>query len=155
MKFLLLCLFGTFHISIFAQDLLSSSGAHHQTNTVQVSWSIGEISIADYSGTNFNWTEGVHQPIIPLSGMTLEEGLDNPQAFLYPNPVHDELFIQSEDGNDFTRFEIVDGSGKILINKDLKSDTQSVMLSSLVPGIYFLNIYNKVSLALTYKIIKE
>ncbi|MEZ0005426.1 hypothetical protein ABH942_000777 [Flavobacterium sp. 28YEA47A] len=54
---------------------------------------------------------------------------------IYPNPTADQLFVQL---NDVTEVTIVDMTGKIIQHETLKSGNNSIDVSSLASGMYFI-----------------
>jgi len=153
MKLLLICVFGLSFFIGFSQELVSSAGSHSQTNTVQVSWSLGEVTIANTQTQKLYYGEGVHQPIVANSGISIDEEVALPTLSLYPNPTNGNLFIENDE--DYIRYEVVDMAGKILIKDDLTKGQDLVNLSPLSTGQYFIRFYTKTNLIRTNKIIKQ
>ena len=77
--------------------------------------------------------------------------IDEHSAFVYPNPVHDELFISTPHDN--CHLVICDVSGRILIKKEVKDKSQ-IDVTSLKKGLYLLKIMGD-SFRYTTKIIKD
>lgn len=65
------------------------------------------------------------------------ENLTTENMFLYPNPVTDMLFIQSE--NVITSLKVIDLAGNVVQNSTSDS-IQSIDLSSLISGVYFVEL---------------
>lgn len=55
---------------------------------------------------------------------------------IFPNPVQDYVNIESE--KNFIAYEIIDGSGKSILNKDFKSP--KIDISNLKTGVYFIKL---------------
>jgi hypothetical protein len=64
----------------------------------------------------------------------------------YPNPVDNILIIRSESPLDI---QIVDGTGKVRINQNRLQGLQTVNVSALEKGLYFLRINNRSTGVLT------
>ncbi len=79
---------------------------------------------------------------LPSSATTAVENIEiqNPQNLqVYPNPVKDKLFIQSETG--ISKFEIYDITGKQILTGNM-ANVKSINISALPTGVYVLKIGN-------------
>ena len=86
------------------------------------------------------------EEILSVQNAALTEGLS-----IYPNPSSEYINVVSKNEN-LSRIVIADITGKILISlEQLDVEKQSINVSSLSEGIYFVNINNSV----TKKIIKK
>jgi hypothetical protein len=72
---------------------------------------------------------------------------------LYPNPVHDELFVQLNT-TDKTTIQLFDATGKVLIQKTVNAAENSIDTSNLVNGLYFVKV-NSNEGTITKKVIKN
>jgi hypothetical protein len=59
---------------------------------------------------------------------------------IYPNPASDILIISNS--NELDRVQIINIFGSIVLNQDIKLTTGEIDLSSVNPGVYFINIYS-------------
>jgi hypothetical protein len=66
----------------------------------------------------------------------LEEGLARIDVF--PNPVKDELFVQSS--LPVSQLELLNNSGKSILTENYKAIFFELNLPVLIPGIYFLKL---------------
>ncbi|KFC21394.1 T9SS type A sorting domain-containing protein [Epilithonimonas lactis] len=55
---------------------------------------------------------------------------------IFPNPVQD--FVNIESDKNFIAYEIVDESGKLIVNKDMKGS--KIDISNLKTGVYFIKL---------------
>ncbi len=65
---------------------------------------------------------------------------------IYPNPATNQLFIRASSGAPATQFTITSAPGQTMISRSLTFEGQSVVgvnISSLSPGIYFLQLSNE------------
>ena len=86
------------------------------------------------------------EEILSIQNPTLSEGLS-----IYPNPASNNFNVVSKNEN-LTRIVVADITGKILMSlEQLDVEKQSIDVSTLSEGIYFVNINNNV----TKKIIKK
>jgi hypothetical protein len=74
------------------------------------------------------------------------------QTYLYPNPVHHQLFLTNTKG--FTAGHIVDFMGKRILELGLKEGNNSLELSELPNGIYWLQLKSSTEIE-NHQITKE
>jgi len=55
---------------------------------------------------------------------------------IFPNPVRDYVNIESD--KNFVAYEVIDGSGKLILNKDFKGS--KIDISNLKTGVYFIKL---------------
>ena len=79
--------------------------------------------------------------------------LQNNEISVYPNPANDKLFINST-GLAITKIELVDYTGKLVYSKNSLNQNESLDISGLVNGIYFVKAYATTGLY-SSKIIKK
>jgi len=96
-----------------------------------------EVSVAQSISNYFNTTSN-HYPMsarfqFPVLG-TPEFAQKN-ALVVYPNPATDHLFAQLDEATDIT---IVDMTGKIIQQESLQSGNNSINVSSLASGLYFI-----------------
>lgn len=91
---------------------------------------------------------------IDITGNSIEDINSEIYVSVYPNPVSDGLNIELENLNGFS-YSIVDLSGRrILSNSDMIFGRETIDLSNLTPGVYFLNI-SSLKGNFTQKILKD
>ncbi|WP_317896748.1 T9SS type A sorting domain-containing protein [Aurantibacillus circumpalustris] len=87
-----------------------------------------------------------------ITGITENE---NENIFaVFPNPASNNLTIENKSSTQSLRLEICDLLGKSICKQNLEG-TQTIDVSSLQNGIYFLQVYDKMELLFTKKIVKE
>jgi len=99
-------------------------------------WRNGEELYALTDGTNAATASSI---FVVERGNTGINDVQTNSISLYPNPVKDELLVQSETHID--KFEIYDIMGKQILNGSL-SNSKSINVSALSAGIYVLKIGN-------------
>ena len=148
----------------------SSDGSHwtkYSSNPVLSgtpgSWdatSVGFCSVVDsagvkykmwYSGCNSGQTGSIGYTEMDASSFGIEDFSDNGLS-VYPNPVNEQLTINSEVFGQF-HYKITSMNGKQLYNGYFKGNALSIDLSSLQSGIYLITIRSEEFLA-TRKIVK-
>jgi C1A family cysteine protease len=83
----------------------------------------------------------------------IEANPSNSEIKVYPNPVSDELIIESEGTNNFGEFEIINSLGQVVFTGILDGKTV-VETSSFTPGIYLVKLKSGKSFELR-KIVKS
>lgn len=93
-------------------EVIASAGEHYNNGTTQLSWTLGEVTVATYdNGTNI-LTEGFHQTQLTVT--SVEEVLSNVRLNIYPNPTSELLNIEfGNNGQDIT-LQLFDMSGKLI-----------------------------------------
>ena len=81
-----------------------------------------------------------------LSGI---DNVETPNLKLYPNPVQDELEIESGELR-VENYSIVNMAGQVVMHGKLQNETTAINVSALPSGIYFLKAENR-----TGKFVKE
>lgn len=72
---------------------------------------------------------------------------------IYPNPTNDVIFIQNEESTmPIEKIELLDLNGRLILTEE--KFEESLNLSSLDQGVYFLRIYNNAQIVGAKKIIK-
>jgi len=112
---------------------------------VQVNTSSGQVAIDNIEWTTY--TTGIAK--------SKEENLDNPvsEFNMYPNPANDVLTIITNNSSN-NPYTIIDIYGRIIERGNLK-DEAKINVSTLVKGLYFVNITDDKGKTQTKKFIKE
>lgn len=69
-------------------------------------------------------------------------GVHSSQAFLYPNPSSDELFVEFSMAYSEATFRLMDIKGRNVYEKQLTLNRQSINIKAVPPGLYVYQIYN-------------
>ena len=98
----------------------------------------------------------VWQDFNPINGdasVSTNEHKSESAVKLYPNPVHNTLFLELNNTSK-NNVEIIDATGKLLLQKTVNNGTNSIDTSNLTTGIYFVKISSDRG-SVTKKIIKK
>ncbi|MEZ0005425.1 endonuclease/exonuclease/phosphatase family metal-dependent hydrolase [Flavobacterium sp. 28YEA47A] len=96
-----------------------------------------EVAVAQNINNYFNTTSN-HYPIsarFQFSVLDTPEFAQKNALVIYPNPATDHLFAQLDEATNIT---IVDMTGKIIQQESLQSGNNSIDVSSLASGLYFI-----------------
>lgn len=134
----------------------AATGGDEQWKTVQSTWpfqlseGIDTIRITSNGAKwNLNWLE-----FIPFNetGTSINKASSHLNTLrLYPNPVRDILTIANADG---ARLKIYNSTGRMVLQEEIVSNNQAVVLNGLETGIYIVNAVNKDHMS-TNKFIKR
>lgn len=133
-----------------AQDnlnLVSSAGRVDSNNSIQLEWSLGEVSINSHVA-NLRLSEGFHQPKYAITSINTESPLN--ELKISPNPTTGFLHMDGLDLKDADlQLHRVDGT-----TVKSKINGQMIDLSGLSTGIYILTVYQNKQHS-SFKIIKH
>lgn len=133
-----------------AQTFIGSGGSTMVSNSMSVSYSIGEIAISTLSNVDKVYTQGFLQPNI---GRTVAVSVtESPYTMvLFPNPVKDEINLKLPLDH-FFQYHIFSNGQSI---KSGVLDGKPITTSHLTPGIYFLQLTAKdAQISKTIKFVK-
>ncbi len=140
---------------INAQEVVAPAGNHHTTSQGSVSWTLGETVISFYSNDQFLLTQGFQHGMITIS--TLVGHTEWAAIFqAYPNPAGDHLIITSQkEFNWSVKYELFGLEGKVMQHGGLLFPETKIDVHHLLPGAYFIRIYQHHRLLTTFKILKQ
>ena len=91
--------------------------------------------------------------VIPFTNVGIASIKNNNSFNIYPNPVSNELIIESDGSNNGIAFEIMNAIGQVVYKGKLLDKTV-VQTTGFTPGIYLIKLENGKSFEFK-KIIKE
>ena len=139
--FLSVCSYAQFTLE---PGVIASGGSYAETETMSISWTLGELATATLAGGDMILTQGFQQPFDFGTGINPEKL--NWQITAFPNPVSDVLFVRFDiqRTREF-RIEIQDVTGRVLSLEQHKEifpgDVVQVNASSFTYGVYFLKVF--------------
>jgi hypothetical protein len=145
-----------------AQESLNATGGNASGSGGSVSYSVGQFAYQTYTGSNGSVAEGVQQPYEISLVTAIEEALGiNLSVAAYPNPTADYLTLSIEDNvktsHDLSlmSYQLYDMQGKLLQSEKITDNQTSIIMSNLMPAIYFVKIIQGNKEVKTFKIIKN
>ena len=145
----------------YAQDsksglIVGSSGTGKTTDNTTLSWTIGQPIIKTFSNGDVHLSSGNQQTDTKLLVTAVED--KNTTAFkiaAYPNPTQEKLTITfNEPLKTPSSYDIISSDGKCVASNPILGNNQTVDVSSLLTGMYLLNIQVNNSTQ-SFKIIKQ
>ena len=142
---------------VSAQKVIASAGGSASSSSgASMSWTLGETCIGTAkSATGSSMVIGFQQPMAVKKGVVTSVVQEKKSLVtVSPNPVVKQVQISfSQEPEKGTIIVIYDGQGRI-IRKQVAAMDQSLNLSSLSPGMYYLILSNGGKQIETIKLIK-
>jgi hypothetical protein len=76
------------------------------------------------------------------------------QFSVYPNPAHDKVSIRVDNFQTPIRLDVMNAIGQVLMQKELKSGEEELLINDLLPGVYFIQL-SEGNKKQTHKFIKQ
>ncbi len=135
--------------------LISSGGGMTQSGSLLLSYSLGEPCIS-YTQSGVHWvTEGFQQPgNINLTSVDINSTSE--YSFrVYPNPVANELHIESTDPGLWQLVQIVNVLGQPILTESIVANDKLIIdITRFSSGVYLLYILDHTSIPVTQSFIK-
>lgn len=135
-------------------DVIASTGGYFANGTGSLSFTLGEPVIPTYGDGSNILTEGFQQTDYSFTAVD-EITPANVGISVYPNPFASTFTIQNS-GAKQLHAEIIDVTGKVILEKELTTQKTMVNLSNLSDALYFLRVYDETGTTVqTFKIEKS
>ena len=152
----LMLFFSSAVLTLNAQEIVTTSGLNASGEGGTISYSVGQVSVAQNTGTEGSVIEGVQQPYIIDPTVGSEIANINLKLATYPNPTSDEIIMTAEDLDlENFSYQLLSNEGKVLISKASIESTNKISLQSFPANIYLLNIYRDQIIIKSFRIIKN
>ena len=125
-------------------SVVASGGNYAETESMSISWTLGELAATTLTGGDMILTQGFQQPFDYGTGINTEEL--NWGITAYPNPVANTLYVKFdiERSRDFW-IEIQDVTGRAISLEQHKEifpgDMIQLNTSNFTYGVYFLKVF--------------
>ena len=156
-NYLLLILVLTASVSVKAQQLevVATSGDFYENSSGSLSWTLGEVAIETLSETNFILTQGFQQSKLTLTAINDLQTLGI-ELSVYPNPTNSFLLIEVKtDKQRDLQINLFDLNGKLILQKKIIVNKQTVHMQNYKPSIYILKVTEGNKEIRTYQIVKH
>jgi len=143
-KHLFILIFGSLFIQqAISQSLnhnaIAASGNHVSGASASLSWTLGELAIQTIENTSSLLTQGFHQG--ELEAVSIEDFYEVfGKIEIYPNPSAHFLYIERTYRTPSLFLELIDLSGKSILQKQLRELKGQINLEQLSSGIYMLHL---------------
>ncbi|MDD4673844.1 MAG: T9SS type A sorting domain-containing protein [Bacteroidales bacterium] len=139
-----------------AQESINATGGNASGSGGSASYSVGQMVYTTNTGTNGSVAQGVQQPF-EISAVTGIEEAKSIQLSVsaYPNPATYYLTLEVRDFRlSNLTYQLYDMQGKLLQSERITGNQTSIVMSNLVPAIYFVKVIEGNKEIKTFKIIK-
>lgn len=106
-----------------------------------------------FSGGQLKYVGTLRKYFFNIGGLNTSEVDRHTTVKVYPNPVRDYLNFQSRET--VSRFEIYDQNGRHVISDKSMSLKNAVDVSGLIPGVYFINVFDNKGVLSSTKFVKQ
>jgi hypothetical protein len=136
-----LCILGIHYCNSqnLAPDIVASAGGSASNASCSLNWTIGEPIIETGNSNSAFLTQGFQQPsniiIASVDNTSNSTGIN-----VYPNPFQSSISIKTNN-NESLLVQIMDMAGKVLVNRNLQSKTETLNLEELASGMYLCKVY--------------
>ncbi len=138
----------------YSQEVVSPAGAHHQSQAMSISWTLGEAVIETFVSGEYILTQGMHQGELLVTSIHEHEMIS---VNVFPNPVTNVLHIEL--ANDFMDGELTmqlfDISGKLIDSQKISHPETLYPFQKYKPGVYMLSITLESGERQTFRIVKK
>ncbi|HPF97008.1 MAG TPA: T9SS type A sorting domain-containing protein, partial [Mangrovimonas sp.] len=112
---------------------IDSGGSSTSTGSIQILYTLGEVSVQEYSLGNLQVSEGfINSFPEGTLGLATETPAEN--VLLYPNPAHDRFYVTGT--QPIKKLMLYDMSGKLMAS----TDQNQMAVGHLASGVYFVQI---------------
>lgn len=148
---------GKIHISTITPEVYPWNGIYFDGVPIQVEaihnwgwlfshWGTDPLITDEFNNTFFDTltNSSVNFTAYFVEDLSAINGTDHTDFMIYPSPASEEVFLVSQNGTTFenANYEIVDINGNIVQQGSLEaeSDRQTIAISALTSGIYFVRL---------------
>lgn len=141
-----------------AQTSVNATGRSATGSGGSVSYSVGQVMYQTHTGTDGSVAIGVQQPY-EISAVT---GVEHEAITLaisaYPNPTVDNITLHVDVSTELNihtmSYQLRDISGKLLQSEKIAGSQTNIVMSDLLPAVYFVRVLERKNEVKVFKIIK-
>ena len=147
--------------AVYAQEVVSTAGSYGETTSGSLSWTVGEPVIETITDGTNTLTQGFQQSKLTVTAIS-DLKVPGIELSVYPNPTSSFLSIEikSDKQRNFM-LNLFDLSGKLILQKKMTGNKQTIKMQNYKPGTYILKILQgkdnstDAKFCVSYKIIKK
>jgi hypothetical protein len=136
--------------------VVNSSGGEASTETISITWSMGELITQTFYAGEKILTQGLLQPEILVSNLV--ENFDAKQLPIkvFPNPTMEHLNISLDDfSSRMLSYALYDIRGELVRSGNIQNSIETFSVVNLTPSVYFLRILEANKIIKVFKIVKQ
>jgi hypothetical protein len=146
LAFIVLYLFTQLNAQQISTSLIGSAGDYFTTETMTLSWSMGEVAVETFSINDLYLTQGFHQAN-DFSTIISHPVVSIQKIKVFPNPTSHSFTVEFSDAkgveNDNTyEIQIFNMEGQLLRSKTIIESRNSVDIEHFNTGTYIVRIRN-------------
>ena len=139
------------------QEVIASQGSYDVGHAMTLEWTLGEAFVETLNDKSMLYTQGFHQPTLPILKSISDKTLVS--SLVFPNPTKNKIeILVSNYDEDIFYIQMYDLQGRLIKERtsDLQTSSLKVDISNLHSGIYLLQVIgDKGSYQKTHRIIKQ
>lgn len=139
-----------------AQQASTATGGNASGSGGTVAYSVGQIVYTTSTGISGSVAQGVQQAYEISTTLGIDNHSINLELTAYPNPTTNflTLYIVNNELSTLS-FQLLDLTGKLIENRKITSNSETIAMENLPTAIYFLKVVNNNKELKTFKIIKN
>ncbi len=138
-----------------AQQVIATSGGTGQNTSGTITYTLGELVIETYSGTDKKLTQGFQQSRLIITAVSEIKGLSY-TVTAYPNPTTNFIKIKLEkDFPETLDYLLMDINGKVLSSGKIENGETDISFEDNAVGTYFIKIIQEKKEVKTIKVVKQ
>lgn len=139
-----------------AQQASNATGGNASGSGGTVAYSVGQIVYTTSTGISGSVAQGVQQAYEISTTLGIDNHSINLELTAYPNPTTNFLTLSIVNNELSTlSFKLFDLTGKLIENRKITSNSETIAMQNLPTAIYFLKVVNNNKELKTFKIIKN
>ena len=141
--------------ALSAQQVISTSGNHHEAGDRSISWTLGETVIETFKADENILTQGFHQS--KLTVVSVEEiDMTRYNITAFPNPTKSYVTLNVEtDKYENMSFMLYDLNGNLIKQGFIHDKKTEISFEGLKPAVYFIRIIEGNKNLTTIRIVKS
>lgn len=114
----------------------------YRSGKIAVTGNYSKTLVVDSYSISAPFSFGTYPFVIELGDdeVGIKETIKELRVSIYPNPVHDKIFIELKEHSEELYFSLVDETGKELLRKKRITSNEFIDVSHYAKGIYFLQL---------------
>lgn len=138
-----------------AQQVVASSGGTGQSTSGTITYTLGELVIDTYNGTDKKLTQGFQQSRLVITAINEIKGLSY-TVNAFPNPTTDFIKIRLEkDFPESLSYLMLDMNGKVISSGKIANGETDISFEAVSPGTYFIKFIQDQKEIKTMKVVKQ
>ena len=135
-----------------AQTSVATAGGEAGT----ISYTVGQTFVDVATSNTGSITPGVQQAYeITVVEVGVADRLVTLEAAVYPNPVTDRLVLRVDNTTTALHYSLTDVNGRTITNDNIVDEQNSIEMSNLAQGIYFVRVSDGDTAVRTFKVVKK